>query len=176
MRDMSRQSVPPDDSDLRETLRAMAEADVSLTTPSRVETSLMEAWDARGPSVPSRSRARGVVWTIMAVAASLVVAMALRERSTPRANPSIASPDEQTSSQSVETQGSTPYEAIAWLDPDPASLQIVRLRVASATLAEQGYAVSDMDGDGSVEIEMIVGADGAARSVRVNPVWPETVR
>lgn len=173
---MSRQTVPPDDSELRETLRAMAEADASLTTPSRVEASLMEAWDARGPSVPSRSRARGVTWTIMAVAASLVVAMVLQERGAPRASRPITSPDEQTSSPSVEAQGKSPYEAIAWLDPDPASLQIVRLRVASATLAEQGYAVSDLDGDGSVEIEMIVGADGAARSVRINPVWSETVR
>ena len=94
---MSRQTVPPDDSELRETLRAMAEADASLTTPSRVEASLMEAWDARGPSVPSRSRARGVAWTIMAVAASLVVAMVLQERGAPRASRPITSPDEQTS-------------------------------------------------------------------------------
>ena len=67
-------------------------------------------------------------------------------------------------------------DAMAWLDTDTASLEIVRLRVASATLAAQGYTFRDPDGGGSVEIEMIIGADGAARSVRFNAAWPpETI-
>ena len=40
-------------------------------------------------------------------------------------------------------------ETLAWLEPDPASLQVVRLRVASTALAAHGYAVSDPDGDGT---------------------------
>jgi hypothetical protein len=39
--------------------------------------------------------------------------------------------------------------------------------VWQVTLTAQGYLVSDPDGDGTVDIEMIVGADGLARSVRV---------
>jgi hypothetical protein len=60
-------------------------------------------------------------------------------------------------------------ETLAWLDPEPGSLQIVHVRVASATLAEQGYTVSDPDGDGLVDLEVIVAADGTARGVRVTP-------
>jgi hypothetical protein len=58
------------------------------------------------------------------------------------------------------------------LDPDPDSLQIVRLRVASETLRRQGYAVSDHDGDGTVEVEMVLGSDGMARSVLVTSETP----
>ncbi len=58
-------------------------------------------------------------------------------------------------------------ETLAWLDPEPGSLQIVHVRVASATLAAQGYALSDPDGDGLVDLEVIVAADGTARGVRV---------
>ena len=46
---------------------------------------------------------------------------------------------------------------MSWLDPEPGSLQIVYVRVASATLAAQGYAVGDPDGDGLVDLEVIVG-------------------
>ena len=60
-------------------------------------------------------------------------------------------------------------ETLAWLDPEPGSLQIVHVRVASAALAAQGYALSDPDGDGLVDLEVIVGADGTARGVRIAP-------
>jgi hypothetical protein len=42
--------------------------------------------------------------------------------------------------------------------------------VASATLARRGYDVSDPDGDGLVDVEMVVGTDGIAQRVRVAPV------
>jgi len=60
-------------------------------------------------------------------------------------------------------------ETLVWLDPEPESLQVVYVRVAGATLAAQGYDLSDPDGDGLVDLEVIVATDGTARGVRVVP-------
>jgi len=59
-------------------------------------------------------------------------------------------------------------ETLAWLAPDPESLQIVHVRIPSTALAAQGYAFEDADGDGLVELEVIVGADGMTRGVRLD--------
>jgi hypothetical protein len=78
-------------------------------------------------------------------------------------------PDRRSAATATATPSSSQsYETVAWLEPDADSLQIVRLRVASATLKAQGYAISDPSGTGTVDIEMIVGLDGMARSIRVN--------
>jgi hypothetical protein len=174
---MNKRPLPPDDPELREALRAMAEADADLATPQRVEDALMRAWDS-GAHSPTAGNRSGITWTVLAVAASLVLAvlaLASRDRRTP-------SPDQTAQRSERETVlgyaagAADGSDAMAWLDTDPASLEIVRLRVASATLAAQGYTVSDPDGSGSVEIEMIIGPDGAARSVRFNGAWPpETI-
>ena len=77
MRHVNRQSGPLDESALSDLLREMAEADASATTPSRVEESLMQAWETHRQSLPPRRHSRGVVWGMLAVAASLIVAVAL---------------------------------------------------------------------------------------------------
>ena len=170
---MSQQPPDSDDASLRDALRAMAEADANLTAPPRVEQSLMKAWDTRTQRPSSGRDGNRGVWAL-ALAASCLLAAGLwtswapghggfRSSSGSRAEPTHA----------IAAKTDTSYDEIAWLDTDQASLQMVRLRVAVATLAEQGYALRDPTGDGTVEIEMIVGPDGAARSVRVNGVWPE---
>jgi hypothetical protein len=170
---MSNRPLPPADPELREALRAMAEADADLATPQRVEDALMRAWDSGAHSPSSRGRS-GITWTVLALAASLVLAVpavSSRDRRAP-------SPDQTALRSERETVleyaagAADGSDAMAWLDTDPTSLEIVRVRVASATLAAQGYTVRDPDGGGSVEIEMIIGPDGAARSVRFNGAWP----
>lgn len=179
MRDMNGRNgrpVPPDDPELREALRAMAEADANLTTPQRVEDSLMRAWDTRAHTPSSAGGTRRIAWTMLALAASLVLAVALRDRWARSADQTAARSEREIAlARATGAAADIPNDAMAWLDTDPASLEIVRLRVPSTTLAAQGYAFSDPDGDGSVEIEMIIGADGAARSVRFNAAWPETI-
>lgn len=171
---MTTQPMDPEDPELREALRAMAAEDAGLTPPPRVEEALMRAWDTQAQAPASAGGAQRVMWTVLALAASLVIAAVLRDRWTPPGpNPSSSRSD-----RDIGLRGpgdgitDVSYGAMSWLDTDPASLQIIRLRVPSATLAAQGYAVSDPDGDGSVEIDMIIGADGAARSVRLNATWP----
>jgi hypothetical protein len=171
---MNKRPVPPDDHDLREALRAMAEADADLTTPQRVEDSLMRAWDSGAHSSSAGGRRR-IKWTVLALAASLVLAVATRDRRAPILDQTaLRSEREAVFGHAAGTADAS--DAMAWLDTDPTSLEIVRLRVASATLAAQGYTIRDSDGNGSVEIEMIIGPDGAARSVRFNAAWPpETI-
>ena len=80
---MNKRPVPPDDPELREALRAMAEADANLTTPQRVEDSLMRAWDSGAHTPSSAGGRRRIEWTVLALAASLVLAVALRDRWAP---------------------------------------------------------------------------------------------
>ena len=165
---MTNKRMTRDESELRAALRAMAEEDARLAASPRVEESLMRAWDGRADG-PSSGRPRRIVWTALALAASLVMAIVLRDQwiASNADPPSLRSAGEVEYPGAGETTADLSYEEVSWLDSDPASLQVVRLRVSSATLAAQGYAVSDLDGDGSVEIEMIIGADGAARRVRL---------
>jgi hypothetical protein len=173
---MNKGPVPPDDPELREALRAMAEADANLTTPQRVEDSLMRAWDSRAHTPSSARGRRRIAWTVLALAASLALAVALRDRWAPITDQTAPRSARETAPEGAAGAAVDVSDTMAWLDTDPASLEIVRLRVASATLAAQGYTFSDPDGDGSVEIEMIIGSDGAARSVRFNAAWPpETI-
>jgi hypothetical protein len=153
----------------------MAEAEANLTTPQRVEDALMRAWDS-GAHTPSSARRRRLKWTVLALAASVVLAVALRDRWAPILDQTALRSEREAVLGNAAGAAADLSDAMAWLDPDPASLEIVRLRVASATLAAQGYTFLDPDGDGTVEIEMIIGTDGAARSVRFNAAWPpETI-
>ena len=169
-----KQQPDSDDAVLRDELRAMAKADAHLTAPPRVEQSLMKAWDTRTQRPSSTRDGNREVWTFLALAASCLLAVGLWARWAPGSGgfrSSSGGSAEPTHAIAAKTD--TSYDEMAWLDTDQASLQMVRLRVAVATLAEQGYALRDTTGDGTVEIEMIVGPDGAARSVRVNGIWSE---
>jgi len=173
---MNKRPVPPDDPELRDALRAMAEADANLTTPQRVEDSLMRAWDSGVHAPSSGGGRRRLKWTVLALAASLVLAVALRDRWARTLDQTALRSERETVLGHAAGAVADVSDAMAWLDTDPTSLEIVRLRVASATLAAQGYTFRDPDGDGSVEIEMIIGTDGGARSVRFNAAWPpETI-
>jgi hypothetical protein len=169
-----RQQPDSDDALLRNGLRAMAEADAHLAAPPRVEQSLMKAWDTRTQRPSSARDGNRGVWTSLALAASCMLAVGLWARWAPGSGGFRSSSGSRAEPpQVIAGRTDTSYDDMAWLDTDQASLQMVRLRVAVATLAEQGYALRDPTGDGTVEIEMIVGPDGAARSVRVNGIWPE---
>ena len=160
---MNSEDVNTDEKELQSALRALAREEKGLATPPRVEARLMRAWDeTRGVRAERR---RFYVATRLKVAAALVMAVSgaywwSRSDGMPPAVPEqLDQPTAMTSWPSSET--------LAWLDPEPGSLQIVHVRVANTTLAAQGYALSDPDGDGLVDLEVIVGADGMARGVRM---------
>ena len=163
---MNPEQMQPDERGLLDALQALAKAEKDQDTPSRVEAEVMRQWslahESRGTRRWSDSRRYGV----LAAAASLILSVSFGAWWLTRQS---QQPDQRSASTAMATPSSSPsYETVAWLEPDADSLQIVRLRVASATLKAQGYAISDPSGTGTVEIEMIVGLDGMARSIRVN--------
>jgi hypothetical protein len=152
------------DDHLDTALRGLARADDAQAAPPRIEEAVMREWQAmrRHKSV---NRVAAPRTTLVAMAASLLFGLGIGgwwilEKANTKA------PGSETVLMGEASTGHS-YEMLAWLDPDPTSLQIVRLRVASETLRTQGYEVSDPDGDGAVEIEMVLGSDGMARSVLV---------
>ena len=160
---MNSEDVNTDENELRSALRALAREDERLATPPHVEARLMRAWDESRGVRPERRRFYLVPMLKVAAALVMVVSGAYwwsRSDAMPPAGPEpLDRPTVMTSWPSSET--------LAWLDPEPGSLQIVHVRVANTTLAAQGYALSDPDGDGLVDLEVIVGTDGMARGVRM---------
>jgi len=166
---MNGQHLRPDEKDLRDALRVLAHEERGLGARPDVEERVMRAWDTR----PARAGAwRRVLLTPgagLALAASVVAASWAGYWWTGQSAEPPSSRPESLAPSIPEASRSLAYETLGWLEPDPASIHIVRLRVASAALEAQGYSVTDPDGDGTVEVEMIVGADGTAWSVQVAP-------
>jgi hypothetical protein len=158
-----REDMNTDEKELLNALRALAREEQGLAARPHVEARLMRAWDeSRACKFPRR---RMFVGPFLKVAAALILAASAASWwSRGGANPPILPGQHEQSTVMTSWPSS---ETLAWLDPEPGSLQIVHVRVASATLAAQGYALSDPDGDGLIDLEMIVAADGTARGVRV---------
>jgi hypothetical protein len=160
-----REHMNADEKELLNALRALAREEAELGARPHIEAQLMRAWD-ENRGVRAR-RGRIFIAPFLKVAAALVLATsAAYWWSRGGANPPVTL--EQRDQSTVMTSWPS-SETLTWLDPEPGSLQIVHVRVASTTLAAQGYALSDPDGDGLVDLEVIVAADGTARGVRVAP-------
>lgn len=151
------------DPELRDALHALRQEQRSLEAPAEIERRVMRMWD-NAHAATSRPRS-GFDLRVLAMAAAVILAVSVgvwwgngtRE------------PAPVTSAQPAVTVPWPSDETLAWLGADPASLQVVRIRVDSTALAQHGYAVSDPDGDGLVDVEMIVGTDGIAQTVRLSP-------
>lgn len=158
-----REDMNTDEKELLSALRALAREEEGLTARPHIEARLMRVWDeTRGVSA---GRRRVFAGPFLKVAAALVLVASAahwwnRDGASPPAFP------EQRDQPTMMTSWPS-SETLAWLDPEPGSLQIVHVRVASAALAAQGYALNDPDGDGLIDLEVIVAADGTARGVRV---------
>jgi len=151
------------DPELRDALHALKQEHSSLEAPAEVERRVMRKWDdAHAATLRPRS-GFGLRTLAMAAAVILAVSVGFWWRNGAREPASVAS---------VQPAVTAPWpsdETLASLGADPASLQVVRIRVDSTALAQHGYAVSDPDGDGLVDVEMIVGTDGIAQTVRLSP-------
>jgi len=158
------EAMNTDEKELLSALKALAREEEGLAAGPHVEARVMRAWDeARGTGAGRRP---SYLMPALKIAAAMVLAASAAYwwggGAVPPAGPEPGvEPAVMASWPSSET--------LAWLDPEPESLQIVHVRVASAALAAQGYALSDPDGDGLVELEVIVATDGTARGVRVIP-------
>jgi hypothetical protein len=162
---MNNEQTNGEEQELLGALRTLAQEEKGLATPPRVEGRLMRAFDetrtirARHPHLFVRHALKAAAVFVLAALGGYWWSGGGAEPLSEQAavpEPAVTAPWPSS-------------EALAWLDPEPGSLHIVHVRVANTTLAAQGYAVGDPDGDGLVDLEVIVGDDGLARGVRVSP-------
>ena len=157
---MKRAENGPLDPELRDALRALNQEQRALAAPAEVEDRVMRAWDG-AHSATSRGFGRG----LLATAAAGLLAAALGYWWTSGAR----EPNTAPAMQPVVSAAWPSGETLAWLGADLSSLQVVRIRAASTALAQHGYAVSDPDGDGLVDVEMVVGTEGIAHVACLRP-------
>jgi hypothetical protein len=162
---MNAEKPNPEEQALLQALRALTREEQHVAAPPRVEARLLRAFDeSRGRSPRQR---RGLPGQLLKVAAVFVLAVASRYWwSVGGAKPPA---DRQSAPVPAIAAPWPSAEALSWLDAEPGSLQIVHVQMDGDTLAAQGYAVADPDGDGLVDLEVILGQDGMARGVRVAP-------
>ena len=154
---------------LARSLQMLAEIESGSKTPSRIETAVMERWDAiQKRRVPSRTRR--VVRVATAIAAGITIFGALAwhnvtVRLKPDTTPTVRlKPDLTTESQ---------YTTVAvvggpLMADEP--IRVVRMRVARSVLGELGIPSPAQRGAApaaTVDIDVLVGEDGVARGVRV---------
>jgi len=157
---MKPEETNADERELLDALRTLAREEERLGTPHRVEARLMRAFDERRMHGHRRLFARHVL-EAAAMLALVVFGAYWWNRGTP---------ETPASNKIADAAIATPWsssDALMWLDPEPESLQIVHVRVTTAALAAQGYAIVDGDNDAPVDLEVILGADGMPRGVRV---------
>jgi hypothetical protein len=87
----------------------------------------------------------------------------------------VASPIEVSARTRAVADGSAGYVIVPAPLVDPTALHVVRARIARTALATLGMPIVDPNVDGLVEVEMLVGDDGVAQSIRyatrVNEQW-----
>jgi hypothetical protein len=162
----------PDDPDvpfeawpeLRQRLRAAAQADARVEAPPRVEQELLQAYRraraARAPLVRPATTLPllGRRWRALAAAAAALVALAavLAERRSPSG-----------AELSAEAAAESPFlplvESDSWDDVD--AVQVVSVELPRSALASLGWNGSP-DAAEPVTAEVLVGQDGLARGIR----------
>ena len=78
----------------------------------------------------------------------------------------MASPVAVSARSPVAIDGSVGYVIVPGPLVDPSALHVVRARMSRAALASLGMPIVDPNLDGVVEVEMLVGDDGVAQSIR----------
>lgn len=160
------------DSWIDSALDDLAAADARAVVPAQLEAAVLRAWDAQlmpggaTPLRPARAWQKAAAWILLPAAAAVVIAIASfaldpdvtpdRRLSAVRADPIQPSP------------GSMDPGYVIVPEPfaDPATLHVVRVRMARMALASLGMPLAEPDAEGLVDVEILVGDDGVARSIR----------
>jgi hypothetical protein len=153
---------------LQESLRALstdAAADDDAQVPAYVDAAVMAAWDA---SRADQMRTASRPWIPWAAACAAIVMTAVLVTWKPG---STAAPS--------RTAGAAPLiqqELVLVPELDRAGpLMLMRVRMTRRDFSRLGVPIGNPDGDGLVDVEVLVGEDGVARSIRraVTVEWTE---
>ena len=120
--------------------------------PARVDAAVMAAWDAHRGRSPAHPRRRWPFW--VAACAGVVLAAVLLG---PRLMPGEPDPG----SGSLIQQ-----ELVLVPDVEPGPLMLMRVRMTRREFSRLGVPISNPQGDGLIDVEVLVGEDGVARSIR----------
>ena len=145
---------------LQESLRALAADDAvndEPQVPAHVDAAVMAAWDASRPREARMALRPWVPWAA-ACAAVVIAAVLVTWKTSNTAAPSriAASPAPLID-----------QELVLVPEFDRAGpLMLMRVRMTRREFSRLGVAISNPDGDGLVDVEVLVGEDGVARSIR----------
>ena len=145
-----------DEQGVQTLLRELAIEDAGVTAPPQLEAEVMRAWGTHQAQAPRRAWRRPftLAWRFAAAALALAtIYLWLPERRAPL--PAVPA--------------TVPGEGVPLvIDPfgDPTALSVMRVRMSRSALASLGFPIMDPDAAGVVDVEMLVGEDGVARSIR----------
>jgi hypothetical protein len=144
--------------DLERLVRIVAEDDRRVQVPAHLEAAVMQTWDSITPLAVQRRPFRSIRTALLAtgsIAAAIVTAIAIYNA------PSAPSRPEPVAA---------PSSAEIILVPDPmfdaSAASIVRVRMPRAALATLGIPMAEPHEGGLVDLEIVVGEDGFARTIR----------
>ena len=140
---------------LQESLRALAQDEAQV--PAHVDVEVMAAWDASRPGqAPTASRP----WVPWAAACAAVVMTAVLLTWRP-ANPGAPSRTAGPPASLIQ------QELVLVPEFDRTGpLMLMRVRMTRREFSRLGVPISNPDDDGLVDVEVLVGEDGVARSIR----------
>jgi hypothetical protein len=140
---------------LQQSLRALAQDEAQV--PAHVDAAVMAAWDASRPGqAPAASR----LWVPWAAACAAIVMTAVLLTWRP-ANPGASSRTAGPAAPLIQ------QELVLVPEFDRAGpLMLMRVRMTRREFSRLGVPISNPNGDGLVDVEVLVGEDGVARSIR----------
>jgi hypothetical protein len=143
---------------LEESLRAL-ETDDEVRVPPRVDAAVMAAWDAHRAGPPAQAL-RWPLW-VAACAGVVIVVVAIAAR--PGQAPVALPPSGGTAQPS---NALIQQELVLVPEVEPGPLMLMRVRMTRREFSRLGVPISNPQGDGLVDVEVLVGEDGVARSIR----------
>ena len=145
----------------------LAAADAHVVAPATLKTAVLHAWDEQRRDAAGPERIRQVRWptaaacVLVPAAAALVIAIASLAR-----DPAAVPAARDFAARGGPPPINTGYVIVPEPFTDPAALHVVRVRMARMALATLGMPIADPDAEGLVDVEILVGDDGVARSIR----------
>jgi len=159
---------------LADGFQALTREWAGTSAPARVEARLLASFRGQWRIPATKSRRSWRIATTWASAAALTIGLALvlvRQNPTPTPAPAIeagsASAADINEILDVEAAGFVPLPDAGQMTPDE-DVGIVRLELPRASVIALGYPMSEgAAGSDEVEADVVLGADGLARAVRL---------
>ena len=146
-----------DDERIAASLRALAIEDAQAPAPPHLEAEVMRAWDthdAQRPRPVWRRPWTPLVWRVAAVAVAVAISSIYIWSPPRRADGPRAVLPGAAGATGAEQPGA------------PAGLSVMRVRMSRSAFASLGFPILEPDAAGVVDVEVIVGEDGVAQSIR----------